>query len=178
MRSWQVSKLNSSEGQGASSNEILLRQSKRYIKFLSLSFLSELYNFSTCVLCYTLRTQASDFLHPSSEKQRSRLLIFPERFSPDKPTTNWPRLIMTGNRFFRGGRARVWKPAMAGNWDHVRPRLWKLDHSPTVDFPPATMYSPELCYFVGRCVPRGNLGYLGGNTTPGLIVAIPWLGSF
>ena len=57
---------------------------------------------------------------------------------------------------------------MAGNWDHVKPRLWKLDHSLTVDFPPATTYSPELCYFVGRCVPHGTVGYLGEKHDSGI----------
>lgn len=35
-------------------------------------------------------------------EQQTHLLIFPERFNLDKPTTNWPRLIMAQNRFFRG----------------------------------------------------------------------------
>ena len=177
-RAWQVLKLNSTERQDVVQWDFITAINTRYIKLLSLASLAS-YITSGCVLCYTLRTQASDFLHPSSEKQRSRLLIFPERFSPDKPTTNWPRLIMTGNRFFpRWASACLETSGWPGigitssrvyeNWITLQPLIF---HQRL----PIALNCATLLDVACRMEPSA---ISGKSTTPGLIVAIPWLGSF
>lgn len=141
----------------------------RCIKFLSLVS-SASYITPGCVLCYTLRTQAADFLHPSSEKQRTRLLIFPERFNPDKPTTNWPRLIMTENRFFRGAASACLQPGDGRELGSRQAAFMKIGSlSNRWFFTSVYVYSSypvgELCYFVSTLRAAWNLGYLGGSTT-------------